>query len=98
MKTKHVKNTEQMNKKGQIEKLPWWGKGGKRGKLPGGQRGPKIAQGGALPLLSHSCSSSLAQHQGYTTRVHFTGTLHIIFIIFCRGHGGTLIAETHLKS
>ena len=55
MKTKHVKNTGQMNK-GQIEKLPWWGKGGKRGKLP---EGAKNEQGGGLPLLPHSYSPAL---------------------------------------
>ena len=56
MKTKHVKNTGQMVRRGQIGKLPG-GKGGKLpgggkgGKLPGGgQRGQKISQGGIAPF------------------------------------------------
>ena len=67
MKTKHVKNTGQLIKRGQIGKLPGGGKGGKlpwgkRGKLSGGGTiGEKKHRGGALPLLHHSYGPQLIE-------------------------------------
>ena len=59
MKTKHVKNTGQMVRRGQIGKLPGGAKGanceggGQTGQIAKGggeQRGQKIAQGGHCPF------------------------------------------------
>ena len=62
MKSKHVKNTGQMVRRGQIGKLPGGGancQGGQPGQIARGAKGSKNCTGVGLPLLPHSHSPPL---------------------------------------